>query len=128
MTVSCQTWGIEWQTPEMAQTLDELKSLGVNSIAIHPYARIENDGHITFREIGNGAESINYRHIAVPLDWARQRKLSVMLIPHIGYWGSKFTWRGEIAFTTLTEWDRFFDDYEKWIVEMAKIADAHGAS
>jgi hypothetical protein len=34
VTVSCQTWGGEWQTPEMAQTLDELKSLGANSFAI----------------------------------------------------------------------------------------------
>ena len=25
VTVSCQTWGGEWQTPEMAATLDELK-------------------------------------------------------------------------------------------------------
>ena len=44
VTVSCQTWGKEWQTPEMAKTLDELKSSGVNSIAIHPYARIEMTG------------------------------------------------------------------------------------
>ena len=49
MTVSCQTWGIEWQMPEMEATLDELKSLGVNSIAIHPYAQIQNDGHVRFR-------------------------------------------------------------------------------
>src|ERR1700694_1810008 len=137
VTVSCQTWGIEWQTPEMAQTLDELKSLGVNSVAIHPYARIENDGHVTSRNIDNGAgggratstgkparvdepggESINYRHITVPLDWARERGMSVMLIPHIGYWGWKFSWRGEIIFNTMVEWDRFFADYERWMVEM----------
>src|SRR5450432_3896534 len=49
MTVSCQTSGWEWATPEMAKTLDELKSLGVNSFAIHPYAQIENDGHVRFR-------------------------------------------------------------------------------
>src|SRR5256714_11150219 len=46
MTVSCQTWGIEWQMPEMEAALDELKSLGVNSIAIHPYAQIREDGHV----------------------------------------------------------------------------------
>jgi hypothetical protein len=122
VTVSCQTWGIEWQTPEMAKTLDELKSLGANSIAIHPYAQIENDGHVLFRSINSN------RHITVPLEWARERQMSVMLIPHIGYWGSKFLWRGEINFQSTEEWNRFFTDYEDWIVQMAKIADDHGVA
>ena len=122
VTVSCQTWGVEWQTPEMAQTLDELRSLGANSFAIHPYARISNDGHVTFRVRDEN------RHITVPLDWARERGMSVMLVPHIAYWGSKFSWRGEIKFDTAEEWDRFFSDYETWIVEMARLAEAHGAS
>ena len=121
MTVSCQTSGWEWATPEMAKTLDELKSLGVNSIAIHPYAQIQNDGHVRFRS------DDAFRHISVPLDWARERGLSVMLIPHIAYWGTKFLWRGEIDFPTKAEWDRFFGDYETWIVQMARVAEAHGA-
>jgi hypothetical protein len=50
-----------------------------------------------------------------------------MLIPHIAYWGTKFLWRGEINFERPEEWDRFFDDYQTWIVEMARIAQAHGA-
>ena len=121
VTVSCQTSGWEWATPEMARTLDELKSLGVNSVAIHPYAQIQNDGHVRFRA------SDNFRHISIPLDWARERGLSVMLIPHIAYWGTKFLWRGEINFQTTEEWDRFFGDYETWIVQMARVAEAHGA-
>ena len=121
VTVSCQTDGREWATPEMAKTLDELKSLGVNSIAIHPYAQIQEDGHVRFRN------NDNFRHIAQPLDWARERGLSVMLIPHIAYWGTKFLWRGEINFQTKEEWDRFFGDYQTWIVQMAKVAEAHGA-
>jgi len=122
VTVSCQTWGREWQTPEMAETLDELQSLGVNSFAIHPYARISNDGEVRFRTVDEN------RHITVPLDWARQRGMSVMLIPHIAYWGSKFSWRGDINFETDAEWDRFFTGYEAWIVEMARLAEAHGAA
>jgi len=122
MTVSAQTWGWEWATPEMAQTLDELHSLGVNSIAIHPYARIENDGHVNFRVVDDN------RYITQPLDWAHERGLSVMLIPHIFYWGSKFLWRGEIDFQTAAEWDRFFNDYQTWIVQMAQIAEAHHAA
>jgi len=122
VTVSCQTWGREWQTPEMAQTLDELKSLGANSVAIHPYARIAEDGHVLFRTVDGN------RHITVPLEWARERGLSVMLVPHIAYWGTKFLWRGEINFARPEEWDNFFNDYEKWIVEMARLAQAHGAA
>lgn len=121
MTVSCQTSGWEWATPEMARTLDELKSLGVNSIAIHPYAQIGNDGHVRF------STADNFRHITVPLDWARERDMSVMLIPHIAYWGTKFLWRGEINFETREEWDRFFGEYETWMVQMARVAEAHGA-
>ncbi|MDQ3118632.1 MAG: hypothetical protein M3Q89_03545, partial [Verrucomicrobiota bacterium] len=122
VTVSCQSWGREWQTPVMAQTLDELQSLGANSFAIHPYARIANDGHVRFRTIEE------HRHITQPLDWARERGLSAMVIPHIAYWGSKFSWRGEINFERAEEWDNFFADYEMWIVEMARVAQAHNAA
>ena len=121
VTVSCQTWGKEWQTPEMRQTLDELKSLGVNSFAIHPYARISEDGQIVFRRVDD------HRHVRAPLDWARERGLSAMVIPHLAHWGTKFTWRGEIDFASDAEWDRFFADYETWIVEMARVAEEHGA-
>ena len=40
MTISCQTWGWEWGTDEMVESMRELKTLGVNWISIHPYARI----------------------------------------------------------------------------------------
>ncbi|MGI8436016.1 MAG: glycoside hydrolase family 113 [Chthoniobacterales bacterium] len=119
VTVSSQTWGREWAMPEMQQSLDELKSLGANSIAIHPYARIEEDGHVRFRTIDEN------RYITVPLDWAHERGMSVMMIPHIAYWGTKFLWRGEITFENAQGWDNFFGDYETWIVEMARIAQAH---
>jgi len=124
MIVSCQTWGIEWQMPEMEATLDELKSLGVNSIAIHPYAQIREDGQVVTRRRAGASTT----HITTPLRWARERGMSAMLIPHIAYWGTKFTWRGEINFVTPEEWDRFFADYETWIVEMATLAEAEHAA
>jgi len=123
MTVSCQTWGIEWQMPEMEATLDELKSLGVNSIAIHPYAQIREDGHVAAGR-RSGASTT---HITTPLRWAHERGMAAMVIPHIAYWGTKFSWRGEINFATPEEWDRFFTDYETWIVQMATLAQAEHA-
>jgi Glycoside Hydrolase Family 113 len=123
VTVSCQTWGIEWQMPEMETALDELKSLGVNSIAIHPYAQIREDGHVL---MGRRA-SASTTHITTPLRWAHERGMSTMLIPHIAYWGTKFLWRGEINFATPEEWNTFFTDYETWIVQMATLAQAEHA-
>jgi len=123
VTVSCQTWGIEWQMPEMETTLDELKSLGVNSIAIHPYAQIREDGHVmSGRRFGASTT-----HITTPLRWAHERGMSAMLIPHIAYWGTKFLWRGEIDFVKPDEWNTFFTDYETWIVQMATLAEAEHA-
>lgn len=123
VTVSCQTWGIEWQTPEMEKTLDELKSLGVNSIAIHPYAQIREDGHVA----GGRRSGVSTTHITTPLRWAHERGMSAMLIPHIAYWGTKFSWRGEINFATPEEWNIFFADYETWIVQMATLAESEHA-
>jgi hypothetical protein len=123
VTVSCQTWGIEWQMPEMEKTLDELKSLGVNSIAIHPYAQIREDGHV----ISGRRSGVSTTHITTPLRWAHEREMSAMLIPHIAYWGTKFSWRGEINFATPEEWNTFFTDYETWIVQMASIAESEHA-
>ena len=119
--VSCQTWGGEWGRPEMATTMDELKGLGANWIAIHPYAQIRADGSLRWRS--EPAPD----HITRPLAWAKERALGVMMIPHIAYWGSPFSWRGDIRFDDVAGWNRFFENYEKWIVEMAVLAEAGGA-
>ena len=119
--VSCQTWGGEWGRPEMAATMDELKGLGANWIAIHPYAQIRADGSLRWRS------EPAPEHITRPLAWAKERALGVMMIPHIAYWGSPFSWRGDIDFEDAAGWNRFFENYEKWIVEMAVLAEAGGA-
>lgn len=123
VTVSTQTWGQEWASPEMRASLDELQSMGVTSVAIHPYARIHADGRLAFPE-----EPAREAMFTRPLDWARERGIGVMLAPHIAYWEtSPFLWRGEIDFATDAEWERFFTDYERWIVGLARIAEAGGA-
>lgn len=121
VTVSAQTWGSEWATPQMAATLDELKSLGVGWIAIHPYAHVNEDGSLKFDA------SPDQPWVTAPLDWAAERRINVMLVPHIAYWGTKFLWRGEIDFDKPAQWERFFSDYEKWITLQARIAQEHHA-
>lgn len=121
MNISCQTWGYEWATPEMKQSLLELKELGVNSFTFHPYARILNNGRIKY------SNSLEQEHISVPLIWAKELTMKVMLKPHLAYWGSKFSWRGDINFKTKTEWNNFLNDYKEWILVQAQIAEKYKA-
>jgi hypothetical protein len=120
VTISAHDYGEQWATPQMAQAIDELKALGANAIAIHPYAQVHGDGHLGF-ERGPAPE-----YVTRPLDWARERGLRVMLIPHIAYWGSPFLWRGEIDFPNANGWNRFFIDYKTWIVGLARVAQERG--
>ena len=52
VTVSCQTWGWEWGSDAMLDCLDWAKKNGANWVAIHPYARIRNDGTVRSYRMG----------------------------------------------------------------------------
>jgi len=126
MTITCRTWGWEWGSDEMATTIGEVASLGVNWIAIHPYAGIGRDGAVGTRR-GLDIEDPPARLLR-PVTEARARDVRVVYKPHLAYWGSGFAWRGEIEFgEDEPAWRRFFDDYERWIVDLAVIADRAGA-
>ena len=119
MTVSCHGAGLSWGSDAMVGTIAELGRLGVNWIAIHPYAGIRRDGTVTW----DGARSM-YRDatwLTRPIAEAHRHGLKIMIKPHLAYWGSGFSWRGEIAFDTADEWARFFESYERWIVAVAEI-------
>ena len=117
VTVSCQTSGWEWGDPAMARTMDDLRGLGANAIAFHPYARISADGQVSWPQEEHPASIVN------PLAWAHERGMTAMIVPHIAYWGSPFQWRGEIDFAADAVWERFFADYERWIVALARLAE-----
>lgn len=120
MTVSCQTWGWEWATPQMGETLVDLKKMGVTWISLHPYAWISEDGSLRFE---NGSK-LDYLRLGLKM--ADAQGFKVMLIPHIGYWGTKFLWRGEIAFNETGQWDKFFENYESWMNGLAVVAEEEG--
>jgi len=119
MTISCQTWGWEWGTDEFATELDTLAALGVNWIAIHPYARIGADGTVSWRGLDPEDPP---EWIARPIREAHARGLSILVIPHLAYWGSPFSWRGEIDFADEVALARFFETYERWTVAVARAA------
>ena len=121
VVVSCPTWGPIWGSPLMAEALTELRRLGVEWIAIHPYAGVRRDGRVRI----TAAESTGFLERAVKL--TREAEMKLFWKPHLAYWGS-FAWRGDIAFgDDQAAWRRFFDGYREFIVDQARFAEKAGA-
>lgn len=122
VTVSCPTWGWEWGSDEMVDTLDLLAGLGVDWVSIHPYARIHQDGRVPYRPLEPAPEWLTR-----PVREAQARGMKVMIKPHLAYWGSGFSWRGEIAFAAPDAWARFFGEYTEWVRDLARVTAAADA-
>lgn len=118
MTVSCPTWGGEWGSDAMVATLDELRSDGMNWVAIHPYARIRGTGEVTFRPLDPANPP---QWLARPIKEAHARGMKIFIKPHLAYWGSPFSWRGEIDFPDPDARKRFFDSYRAWMTSIAAV-------
>ena len=125
ITISTHRGGREWGDRSVLEpTLAAVTEVGASWVAFHPYARIEGDGTVRFREWLDGEPPA---HLVEPIRRAHAAGLRILIKPHLAYWGSPFSWRGEIEFAEQEQWDRFFETYERWIVAVAratKSADA----
>ena len=119
VTVSCPGHGRIWGSPLFSSAIEDIKQLGAQWVAIHPYARVLRDGTIQFTP----AEETGF--LAEAVARARQGRMHLFWKPHLAYWGS-FEWRGAIDFgENRADWERFFDGYERFIVDQAKFAARH---
>lgn len=124
MTVSCETWGVEWGSDRFASTLGELADLGVNWVAIHPYVSLRSDGTVEARRI-DPAEPPEW--ITRPIREAHARGMSILVIPHIAYWGTPWRWRGDIEFQDPVVRARFFETYTEFLVGLVRCAEGADA-
>jgi len=116
IVVSCPRAGQIWGSPKMTEALREMQPLGVNWVAIHPYAGVRRDGSI------RNWFATDSGYLPDAAKRVRDENISLFWKPHLAYWGS-FSWRGEIEFGDDTEaWKRFFDGYRAFIVDQAKFA------
>ena len=119
ITISTHGGGRDWASDEMVSTLRDIKVLGANWIAIHPYAGISQDGAVGLRRFEGSGDSAP-AHWTRPIEEAHAQGLKICIKPHLAYWRSGFEWRGEIAFNSEEEWKRFWADYRAWILEVAE--------
>lgn len=120
MTVSTPTAGREWGTDTMVETMETLRDLGVNWIQIHPYGGLRNDGRVGGARIDGMYRDTTW--LTRPIAEAKRLGLKIFIKPHLAYWGTRFSWRGDIQFETEDEWERFFRTYEEWILEVAELS------
>jgi hypothetical protein len=117
MTVSSHGYGREWGSDAMRPTLERLRALGVNWIAIHPYAAIRADGGVEFEPMEPADPP---PHLVRPIREAHALGLEVLVVPHLAHWRSPFSWRGAITFEREEHWRRFFRDYERFMLSVAQ--------
>jgi len=124
ITISTHGIGHDWGSDAIIPTLEAIRDLGANWVSIHPYASIHSDGALSWTDIDpeNPPD-----HIVRPIREAHRLGMSICIKPHIAYWHSPFSWRGEIAFANDEAWQRFWRDYRKWIAVLATLCrDADG--
>lgn len=118
MTISCPTYGQIWGSQHMIDTLSEVSALGVNWVSIHPYAQITTSGQVIF------TPSNKLPYLEKAISHIEKKALSLFLKPHLAYWGA-FSWRGQISFETEAQWNQFFSDYGRFILDQARLAQKH---
>lgn len=117
ITISCQRAGQVWASDAFAADLDRLQALGVNSVSIHPYGRVRQDGSVRMSRLFDQDPP---PHVVRPIREAKRRGMRIMVKPHLAYWGSGWSWRGEIDFPDPQARARFWGEYRDWIVALAR--------
>lgn len=119
MTISTQTSGREWASDGLEKELDRLQAMGINWITIHPYARVRGDGSVQYRELDPKNPPA---WLVRPIKSAHARGMQILIKPHLAYWGSPFSWRGEIAFAEPEKQARFWKGFSDWTLDLASAA------
>lgn len=116
ITISTHGVGHDWGSDAIVPTLEDIRDVGANWVAIHPYADISADGSLRWSKIDPDSPPA---HIIRPILEAHRLGLNICIKPHVAYWRSPFSWRGEITFQNDEDWRRFWRGYRDWIIQLA---------
>jgi hypothetical protein len=117
ITLSTHGGGQDWGSDDVASTMEDLREVGANWVATHPYASIAADGEVRFHAFDPTAPPA---YLVRPIHEAHAKGMKILIKPHLACWGSPFDWRGDIAFETPQQWDRFWSTYREWILQLVR--------
>jgi hypothetical protein len=103
-----------------AATLREAKRLGATWVSLTPFARVW-DAHSTGISLDFEAPlAANRIALSKSIRAAHAAGLRVMLVPHL--WVESGEWRGEIDPGTDASWQRWAQNYERFLLSWAELA------
>jgi hypothetical protein len=118
IVLSTHTNGSDWASNGVPSTLSDMRAVGATWISIHPYARIRGDGTVQFRAYDPEDPP---DHLRQPIEAAHAQGLQIAITPHLAYWGSPFRWAGDIGFSRDEDWERFWDTYTRWLLNLVRV-------
>lgn len=97
--------------------LKRIRSLGANAVAVVPYAFTRAPAEASLFTATDESDD----RVIRTLEEAHRLGFATMLKPQL--WGPGFT--GDIAFARDADFDRWFEQYRRWLLHMARLAELH---
>lgn len=108
-----------------ARAVDEIAALGASWISLTPFGRMDDLESVDIQHDFEIPVLENERMIKDTAALAHDRGLQVALIPHVYIMSGG--WRGMIDPEDERGWRRWFEEYERFAVRFARLADDIGA-
>jgi hypothetical protein len=105
------------------RSLERLSGLGIDAVAIVPYAFMRDPLEIAPLSVPERPGSETDEEVTQAIATAKAKGMTVLLKPQI--WIRR-SWPGEIETKTPEDEERFFDEYGRWIRHYALMAERHG--
>ena len=119
ITISTHGIGRDWGTAAIVPTLEDIRAVGANWVAIHPYASIRADGSLRWAAIdpNDPRRPISCAPSARPTAWdcASTSSPTSPIGAHPSLGGAK------LPLTRAEDWQRFWRGYREWIALLATV-------
>ncbi len=115
--------GVGYGTPAFDRTLDEVRAMGGEWIALTPFGRVGDLGGLGVDTTFEAPHEANRAAIARAVDHAHARGLRVFLVPHL--WVESGEWRAQIDPKSDAGWAAWAKSYAAFVLEWARLAEEH---